>query len=185
MKMRRPAHFMELSVVQNARVDALDKFLRPLYQDLDGVSRAGDAERIGRIAHSLHPRRSPALELLLGFHLLGSWLGKVGNLSRTALNTGISEAELRKTAASIRRLDAPLTEEERAVAAAVLIDSSGVRGLAEKFSRARREGHSIADVAREALSETDVPEWMSDQAREMLVRRRVQRDLFARAILEE
>lgn len=171
--------------MQNARVDALEKFLRPLYQDLDGVSRAGNAERIAHIARTLHSRQGTSFELLLAFHLLGSWLDKIGNLSRTALNTGISEAELRKTAASIRRLEAPLTEEERAVAAAILIDSAGVRGLAEKFARSRREGHSVADVAREALSETDVPEWMSEEAREMLVRRRAQRDLFARAVLEE
>src|SRR6266576_2939755 len=104
----------------------VQEFLRPLYQDLDGVSRAGDAERIARIARVLHPRQSAALELLLAFHLLGSWLDKVGNLSRTALNTDISETELRQTAASIRRLDAPVTEEERAVAAAILIDRGGV-----------------------------------------------------------
>jgi hypothetical protein len=163
----------------------VQKFLRPLYQDLDGVSRAGDAERIARIARTLHPRQSASLELLLAFHLLGTWLDKVGNLSRTALNTGISEAELRKTAASIRRLGTPLTEEERAVAAAILIDSAGVRGLAEKFARSRREGHSVADVAREALSERGVPEWMSGEAKEMLEQRRAQRDLFARAVLEE
>src|SRR5258707_12865191 len=96
MKAKTTAHFMVMSVVQMGRVDALRRFLRPLCQDLDGVSRADDAERIARIAHALHPRRSPALELLLGFHLLGSWLDKVGNLSRTALNTGISEGELRK-----------------------------------------------------------------------------------------
>jgi hypothetical protein len=173
------------SVVQNARVDALVRFLRPLYLDLDGVSRGGDAERIARIARALHPRQSTALELLLAFHLLRGWLDKVGNLSRTVLNTGISEADLRQTAASIRRLDAPLTEEERTVAAAILIDSAGVRGLADKFARSRREGHSVADVAREALSETDVPEWMREEAREMLVHRRAQRDLFARAVLDE
>ena len=162
----------------------VQKFLRPLYQDLDGVSRAGDAERVARIARALHPRPSTSLELLLAFHLLGSWLDKVGNLSRTALNTGIREAELRQTAASIRQLHAPLTEEERAVAGAILIDGAGVRGLAEKFARSRREGHPVADVAREALSETNVPEWMSEEAREMLVRRRAQRDPFARAVLE-
>ena len=78
-----------------------------------------------------------------------------------------------------------MTEEERAVAAAILIDSAGVRGLAERFARSRREGHSVADVAREALRETDVPEWMSAEAGETLVRKRAQRDLFARAVLEE
>ncbi len=176
---------MPVSVVQNADVDELQRFLRPLFLDLDGVSRLDDAERIARIAYQLHPQRTRSLELLLAFHLLGHWLEKVGNASRTALNTGISEAELRKTAASIRRLEAPLTDEERAVASAILIDSSGPRGLAEKFARARREGHTVADVAREALADTHVPEWMSDDARELLQHRRTERDAFARAILEE
>ena len=174
-----------MSVVQNANVDELQRFLQPLFLDLDGVSRLEDAERIARIAYQLHPERTRALELLLAFHLLGSWLDKVGNASRTALNTGISEAELRKTAASIRRLEAPLTEEERAVAAAILIDAAGVRGLAEKFARARREGHTIAGAAREALADTHIPDWMSDEARELLLRRRAARDTFARAILDE
>jgi len=174
-----------LSVVQNAVVDELQRFLQPLFLDLDGVSRLDDAERIARIARKLHPQRTRSLELLLAFHLLGNWLDKVGHASRTALNTGISEAELRKTAASIRRLDAPLTGEERAVASAILIDNAGARGLAEKFARARREGHTIAEAAREALAETDVPGWMSDDARELLLRRRTARDAYARAILDE
>ena len=45
-------------------------------------------------------------------------LEKVGNLSRTVLAVGIAENELRRTAASIVRLDEPVTEGERAVAAA-------------------------------------------------------------------
>jgi hypothetical protein len=166
-------------------LDELQRFLRPLFLDLDGVSRLDDAERIARIAYQLHPQRTHSLELLLAFHLLGTWLEKVGNASRTALNTGISESDLRKTAASIRRLGAPITVEERAVAAAILIDSAGPRGLAEKFARARREGHTVADVAREALADTHVPEWMNDDARELLLRRRAERDTFARAVLGE
>jgi hypothetical protein len=176
---------MMLSVVQNAGVDELQRFLRPLFLDLDGVSRLDDAERIAHIAYQLHPQRTLSLELLLAFHLLGHWLDKVGNASRTALNTGISEADLRKTAASIRRLGAPISDEERAVASAILIDAAGVRGLAEKFARARREGHTVLDAAREALADTHVPEWMSDDARELLLRRRTARDTFARAILDE
>ncbi|HEV8433295.1 MAG TPA: hypothetical protein VGR95_07775 [Thermoanaerobaculia bacterium] len=171
--------------MQNANVDELQRFLQPLFLDLDGVSRLDDAERIARIAYQLHPERTRPLELLLAFHLLGHWLEKVGNASRTALNTGISEAELRKTAASIRRLDAPLTDEERAVASAILIDGAGPRGLAEKLARGRREGRTVADTAREALADTHVPDWMSEEAREMLLRRRASRDTFAQAILDE
>jgi hypothetical protein len=183
-KAKTTAHFITRSVVQNADVDALEKFLQPLFLDLDGVSRAGDAERIARIACALHPR-TKELDLLLAFHLLGHWLEKVGNLSRAALNTGISELDLHKTAKSVRRLDAPITSEERAVAAARLIDGAGARGLAEKFARARREGHSVSDVAREALADEHVPEWLSDEAKEMLLQRRSHRDEFARAVLED
>src|SRR5689334_1578964 len=92
------ARRISVSVVQNAGVDELQRFLRPLFLDLDGVSRLDDAERIARIAVQLHPQRTRSLELLLAFHLLGRWLDRVGNASRTALNTGISEADLRKTA---------------------------------------------------------------------------------------
>lgn len=169
-------------------MERLDAFLRPLYQDLDGISRVDERERIARIARRLY--RPPTLaderafELLLRFHLLGTWLEKVGNLSRTILAVGeVSESELRHTAASIRRLDAPLTDAERAVAAAVLIDEAGVRGLAERFGRARREGISIIDVARE--EPPPIPEWMPDEAQEWLMRRREQRAAVCRALLEE
>ena len=95
----------------------------------------------------------------------------------------MTEGELRRTAASIRRLDAPATEAERAVAAAVLIDEAGVRGLAERFGRARREGISIADIARE--EPPPVPEWMTEPAREWLLKRREQRAAVCRTLLEE
>ena len=111
---------------------SLETFLRPFYQDLDGASRFDDVERIARIARKLYtPPESDAraFELLLFFHRLGTWLEKVGHLSRTLLGVpGVTDAELRQTAASIRRLDAPATDAERAVAAAVLIDCAGVRG---------------------------------------------------------
>lgn len=165
--------------------ERLMNFLRPLYQDLDGVSRADDVERIAAIARRLHPAPSDSFDLLLAFHLLGTWLEKVGNASRTSLATGISEADLRRTAASIRRLRSPQTDEERAVAAAVLIDSAGVRGLAERFARSRREGRSVVEVAREALAETDVPEWVSDEARDMLAERRSRRKEFAASVIAE
>ncbi|HEV7920255.1 MAG TPA: hypothetical protein VGR02_05635 [Thermoanaerobaculia bacterium] len=164
-------------------MERLDAFLRPLYQDLDGVSRLDEAERVARIARRLAPP-SRELELLLRFQVLGSWLEKVGNLSRVVLTVPeVSESELRRVAASIRRLDAPATEVERAVAAAVLIDGAGVRGLAERFGRARREGSSPLDVARE--EEPPIPTWMSDDARAMLLERRAKRAAFCQAILDE
>ena len=165
--------------------DALVKFLRPLYQDLDGVSRFDDVERIAAIARALHRSNDPSFELLLMFHRLGRWLDKVGNLSRASLATGISEADLRKTAASIARLESPATDAERALAAAIMIDAAGVRGLAERFAHSRREGRSIAEIARNAMSEHDAPEWMGDEARAMLAEKRKRRDEFCRAVLEE
>jgi hypothetical protein len=168
----------------------LETFLRPYYQDLDGASRFDDVERIARIARRLY---SPAaadeervFELLLLFHRLGPWLEKVGHLSRTLLGvSGLTDAELRQTAASIRRLDAPVTEAERAVAAAVLIDSAGVRGLTELFGRARREGNSLMDVLRASLSDVDVPEWLPRGAEEWLHARREARREVCRKLLEE
>ena len=165
--------------------EALIAFLRPLYQDLDGISHFGEVERVGAIARRLHPAADASFERLILFHRLGRWLEKVGNLSRAALATGIAEPELRRTAASIARLDAPQTESERALAAAMLIDASGVRGLAERFAHARREGKSVIDVATVALAENEVPEWLSDDARGMLAERREKRDAFCRAILAE
>ncbi|HKO56043.1 MAG TPA: hypothetical protein VJ276_09200 [Thermoanaerobaculia bacterium] len=164
-------------------MERLDAFLLPLYQDLDGVSRLDEAERVARIARRLAPPLRE-LELLLRFHVLGSWLEKVGNLSRVVLAVpDVNEADLRRVAASIRRLDAPVTEAERAVAAAVLIDGAGVRGLAERFGRARREGSSLLDVAREEVA--PAPEWMSEEARAMLEERRRRRAAFCEALLEE
>ncbi len=168
----------------------LEAFLLPLYQDLDGASHVDEAERIGDIARDLYvpatPVESRTLELLLAFHLLGHWLEKVGNISRTVLAVGgIDEADLRRTATSIRRLSEPTTGAERAVASAVLIDRAGVRGLAERLAGARREGRSLAEVAREALHEDEVPEWLSDDARAELERRRAQRNAFCLQLLDE
>lgn len=170
--------------------DALEAFLKPLYQDLDGVSRIDDVERIARIARKLYaPAEATdarAFELLLLFHRLGKWLERVGNLSRTLLAVpGVTEQELRQTAASIRRLDEPVTEAERAVAAAILIDGAGVRGLTEHFARARREGNSTMDVLRAALSEVSVPDWLPPRAEELLHARREARRGVCRRLLEE
>ena len=167
----------------------LEDFLRPLYQELDGASRADEVERIARIARRLYvpaPADARAFELLLRFHRLGRWLERVGNLSRTALAVDeVTEDELRRTAASIARLQHPVTEGERAVAAAVMIDGAGVRGLVEQFTHARREGSSVLDILRNALADVSEPEWLSDEAREWLRERREARREVCRRILEE
>jgi len=163
----------------------LESFLRPLYQDLDGVSRFDDVERVEAIARRLYAGDDLAFELLLLFHGLGRWLEKVGNLSRVVLTIGLSEGELRAAAASIRRLDDPSTDAERAVAAALLIDSSGVRGFAERLARSRREGSSVLDVVRHALADAEEPAWLPAAARPMLgAWREARREMCAR-ILDE
>jgi len=167
-------------------MDSVAAYLRPLYQDLDGVSRMDDVERIARIARQLYDADDDAeLELLLLFHRLGNWLEKVGNLTRTSLATGISEARLHRVAASIRRLEQSETDAERAVAAAAMIDAAGVRGLAERLTRARREGLTIDDVARAEVHEVAVPEWFSAEARVTLMERAEARHEVCRQILGE
>jgi len=167
-------------------MQSLRTFLKPFYQDLDGANRLDDVERIAKIARRLHPHPDRAFELLLLFHGLGRWLEKVGNVSRTTLAVpDVSEQELRQTAASIRRLDAPITDAEKAVAAALLIDSAGVRGLTEHFTRARREGNSLMDVLRGVLSDVAVPEWLPARAEEWLYARREARRAVCRRLLEE
>jgi hypothetical protein len=167
----------------------LETFLRPFYQDLDGASRFDDVERIARIARRLYTppaAEARSFELLLLFHRLGSWLEKVGNLSRTLLGVpGLTDADLRQTAASIRRIEEPVTDAERAVAAAALIDGAGVRGLTELFGRARREGNSLMDVLRASLSDVAVPEWLPRDAEEWLHARREARREVCRRLLEE
>ena len=166
--------------------ERLLSFLRPLYQDLDGVSRTEDVERIARIARRLYAGGDDRdFELLLAFHRLGHWLEKVGYLTRTALATGIAEAELHRVVASIRRLEHPSGDAEYAVAAAAIIDAAGVRGLAERLTRARREGMTVDDVARAELGELEVPEWFSLAARAMLLERLEARREICRRILEE
>jgi hypothetical protein len=165
----------------------LESFLRPLYQDVDGVSRFEEVERIAAIARKLHPSADRDFELLLLFHRLGRWLDKVGNLTRTVLAVGgLTEAELRRTAASIARLEQdPRTDAEHAVAAAVMIDSAGVRGLTELFTRARREGSSLMDVVRAALSDVATPEWLPPLAIEWLHQRREVRRALCKHLLDE
>jgi hypothetical protein len=168
----------------------LETFLKPLYQDLDGVSRLDEVERIAKIARKLYAPATPgearAFDLLLRFHRLGKWLDKVGNASRTLLAVnGLTDVELRQTAMSIQRLDEPVTDAERAVAAAVMLDAAGVRGLTELFTRARREGSSLMDVLRAALSDVAVPDWLSPRAEEWLHKRREARREVCKRLLEE
>ncbi len=166
----------------------LEAFLRPLYQDLDGASRFGEIERVASIARRLYvPSKDDqeAFELLLLFHGLGRWLEKVGNRSRAVLTIGLSDSALRATAASIRRVDEPSTDGERAVAAALLVDAAGVRGLAERLARARREGSSVLDVIRNTLADSVDPEWLPEQARRWLAVRRDARREVCRRILAE
>lgn len=165
----------------------LETFLRPLYQDVDGVSRLEDVDRVARIARSLHqPADDSAFELLLLFHGLGKWLARVGNISRVTLAVGgVTEDELLRTAASIRRLDASQSDEERAVAAATLIDRAGVHGLTQRFAHARREGHAPLDVVREALAGAWVPDWMPEKGRAWLESRLEARRRVCREILDE
>jgi hypothetical protein len=168
----------------------VNDFVRPLYQDLDGVSRFDEIHRIARIARRLyHPpnaRDERAFELLLLFHGLAKWLEKVGNISRTALAVpDLSEDDLRRTAAAASRLSDPQSDLERAVAAAILIDGAGVRGLAQSIAAARREGHTLTDVIREAVADCWIPDWLPASARPLLEKRFETRKRFCEALLEE
>jgi hypothetical protein len=166
--------------------ERLITFLKPFYQDLDGTSHLDEVERIGTIARQVHGGDDRDLELMVLFHILGSWLEKVGNISRTTLAVGdVTEADLRRTAAAIRRLDAPITDVEKSLAAAILIDRSGVRGLAQRIAAGRREGHSLLDVVREALADSRMPEWVPAPARPWLESRLEARRTVCREILDE
>ena len=172
--------------MDEATRQSLDHFIRPLYQDLDGGTRFSDLERVARIARSLEPS-TRELELLLLFHGLGSWLKRMGNLSRTLLAVGhlVTEAELRGVMDSAERLEGPVSRAERAVAAAILIDQSGLRGLAERLARARREGTTPLEVAREELMTSDTPLWLPAAAAIWLSSRRAARDRVCLQIVAE
>lgn len=149
-----------------------------------------DAERVSSVARRIFTPSSPAeareIELLLRFRGIGSWLNKMGNLSRTLLSVrGLNESELRCVADSIRSLEQPRTPVERAVAGAILIDGSGIRGLAERMARARREGMSVHDVVRESLGDSVCPDWMPERGRDWLRRRQESRRVVCSQILEE
>src|SRR5689334_10976126 len=102
MYARNRRKFVNSAAVDRHLRGRLESFLRPLYQDLDGVSRFEEIERIATIARQIYPTTDRDFELLLLFHGLGKWLDKVGNLTRTVLSVGagLEEQELRRTAAS-------------------------------------------------------------------------------------
>ena len=165
-------------------------FLRPFFLDLDGVSRLDDAERIRRIAHRLYQPESAAearfFELLLLFHGLGRWLDKVGNLSRLRLAIPeIEEIELRRVSAAIARAATPATPMEAAVAAALVIDRSGIFGVAEQLMKSRREGSTIRDIALRGLIVEEPPLWMPEIGRQMFRERANARRRFCIQLLEE
>lgn len=173
----------------------LIQFVKPLYQDLDGASRFEDVERVSAIARSLHQPSSETdrdrFELLLLFQRLEKWLERVGNISRTALIVGMEESVLRDILASLKQLHDPQRSEEKALASAMVIDESGVRGLISRFTHARRDGASPMDVALEIASDEPLlPSWMDDEARRWALlrfaeRRRIATDLLRESNLED
>jgi|GEM_PF-534931 len=172
--------------------ESIVNFVRPLYQDLDGSSRFDEVERVAMIAQRLHhpgtDRDSRLFQLTLLFQGLGSWLRKIGNLSRVILATGdcVAEEELREVAASLRRLDAPETDAEKALAAAQLIDQAGLRGLAARFAAARREGATAEEVVSGILEERPlIPAWIPEAARRWVESRYANRSAFCRQFLTE
>jgi hypothetical protein len=170
----------------------LVQFVKPLYQDLDAVSHFEDVERVSSIARQLHTPATAeerlGFELLLVFHGLRGWLERVGNISRTALivGSGLSETHLRQVLASLKRLDAPQTAEERALASALFVDQAGVRGLVSRLLHARREGTGPTELARELLaSSVPLPEWLVPAARPWVIARWMNRRMVCEELLRE
>ncbi|HVT45591.1 MAG TPA: hypothetical protein VMT00_14520 [Thermoanaerobaculia bacterium] len=167
-------------------------WVKPLYLDLDGVSRFDEVERLSTIARRLHRPASTGealeLDLLLLFSGLASWLSRVGNLSRTALALRgvVSEDDLRRLAARLKDPGEPATAAERAVAAARLVDRSGLRALLERLSRARREGSSLREILEDTLAMTEeLPAWLPDQAAAWVASRQERTKSVCRALLDE
>jgi hypothetical protein len=175
-----------MDTVQRSRLEA---FVRPLYQDVDGVSRLGNVERVSALARRLYtPVDSEDelhFELMLLFQDLGSWLGRIGNLTRVALATGIGEGALRRVAAELQHLDAPENPQTAALAAAMAVDQAGLRGLATTLAFARREGRSAAEVAREELDPAPIPSWVPPLAQRWLTLRADRRRRACTELLEE
>jgi hypothetical protein len=168
----------------------LQQLVTPLYQDLDGASRLDQVNRVSGIARRMYqPPDQPTrqqFELLLLFQGLGSWLERVGSLSRVMLAAGpsLAEQDLRQVARSLQRLGSPSTDAERALAAARLIDQAGLRGLAERIASARREGVTVEQIA-ENPSSLQRPEWLDPAAREWIERRAAKRRQFCQSLLAE
>ncbi|HUP65521.1 MAG TPA: hypothetical protein VM557_09585 [Thermoanaerobaculia bacterium] len=168
----------------------LEAFLRPLYQDLDGVSRFEDVDRIEALARGVagNGELGVHLELLVLFHRLGGWLARMGNASRVVLAAGgvLQKDVVAQTSDSLAHLDAPRNEAERVIAAALLIDSAGVRGVVSRLAHARRDGQSMSGAAAEFLSEKiEAPEWMNERARELLRLRTEAARSFAQQVIDE
>lgn len=156
----------------------LESFVKPLYQDLDGVSRLDEVERIGAIARHLFEAGSSEesldLELLILFHRLGGWLGRLGNASRVSLASGgmLKEESIHRLISSLERLERPESRPERAVASAIAIEEGGIRGAIHRLANARREGQTLGEQAREIETEAIEPAgWMDPRAAAWLARR--------------
>lgn len=172
--------------------ERLELFVKPLYQDLDGVSRFDDVSRIGRLARAqykpVEDEERLHFELLILFHRLGGWLARLGNASRVVFASGgmLSEPAVRRLQRSLERLDAPESGMERAVAAAIAVDSAGVRGAVLRLAQSRREGQTQLEEARQIASEAhEPPLWMDSRAAEWFARRAGAARRVAEAIVAE
>lgn len=167
-------------------------FVKPLYQDLDGVSRFDDVSRIGRLARALYEpvgdEERAHFELLILFHRLGGWLSRLGNASRVVFGSGgmLSEEHVRRLQRSLERLEAPESEVERAVAAAIAVDCAGVQGAVQRLAASRREGQTQLEEARQMLAEPrEPPGWMDARAAAWFGRRTDAARRVAEAIVAE
>lgn len=172
--------------------ERLVHLIRPLHQDLDGLSHFEEIGRTSALARRFYRSTTSAedrhFELMLLFQRLGPWLLKVGNLSRTLLvsRAEVNEMDLRRVSQSLARLEAPQSEAEIALSTAMLIESCGARALVERFTRARREGLTARGVAEEILS-ASAPDriWLVEEARTLIRQQFEKQQLFCRELIEE
>ena len=170
----------------------IESFLKPLYQDLDGGSRLEEALRIGEIAATLyHPQTETErrhFDVLILFQRLGKWLDKPRNFSRAVLvlEPTITTMELRRAARVLSSLENPTEAAAIALAAAAIIDAAGLRGLAEDFASARREGTTALEIAAGSLAHDEpLPEWFPEQGHTLIDQRRQRRREVCRMLLDE